>query len=107
MSNEPSIRVLELRQAGPVLVCRKCLKRIANGGKLRKRLRIGLKQHGAGRKKHRARLVLTNCFGICPKGAVVAASPSTLARHEFLLIRDGSEQAMEQATIALLGDRMA
>ena len=107
MSNKPSLRALELQRPGPVLVCRKCLKRMPDGGKLRRRLKASLKQRSAGQKKGRARLVLTNCFGICPKGAVVAASPSTLARHEFLLIRDGSEQAMEQATIALLGDRMA
>jgi hypothetical protein len=96
MSNKPSLRALKLRQPGPVLVCRKCLKRMAGGGKLRKRLKASLKQRSA------ARLVLTNCFGICPKGAVVAASPATFARDEILLIRDCSEDATAQASEALV-----
>ena len=102
MSNKPSLRALKLRQPGPVLVCRKCLKRMAGGGKLRRRLKASLKQRSAGRKKERARLVLTNCFGICPKGAVVAGSPATFARDEILLIRDCSEDAIALASEALV-----
>ncbi len=102
MSNKPSLRVLGVRQAGPVLACRKCLKRMADGGKVRKRLKAGLKRRSADQKKRRARLVLTHCFGICPKGAVVTGSPATLARGEFLLIQDSSRDAIDQATAALL-----
>jgi hypothetical protein len=102
MSNKPSLRALELQRPGPVLVCRKCLKRVSNGGKLRRRLKASLKHHSAGQKKRRARLVLTNCFGICPKDAVVAASVATFARGEILLIQDWSDEAIEQATAALL-----
>jgi hypothetical protein len=102
MSNKPSLRVLDLQRPGPVLVCRKCLKRMAGGGKFRKGLKASLKHRSAREKKRRTRLVLTNCFGICPKGAVVTASAATLARGEFLLIRDWSEQSIEQATAALL-----
>jgi hypothetical protein len=101
MSNKPSLRTLELQRPGPVLVCRKCLKRMPDGGKLRRRLKVSLKHHGAGQKKGRARLVLTNCFGICPKHAVVTASAATLARREFLLIRDCSEESIERATAIL------
>jgi hypothetical protein len=101
MSNKPPLRALKLRQPGPVLVCRKCLKRMDDGGKLRKRLKAGLKQRSAGEKKKRARLVLTSCFGICPKGAVVTASAATFAHGEFLLIRDSSEESIEQATAQL------
>jgi NADH:ubiquinone oxidoreductase subunit E len=72
---------------------------MANGGKLRRRLKASLKQRS--QKKGRARLVLTNCFGICPKGAVVTASAATFARGEFLLIRDCSEESIERATTAL------
>ena len=92
MSNEPSIRVLELRQAGPVLVCRKCLKRMVNGGKLRKRLRIGLKQHGAGRKKHRARLGLAaiDVTRPLPFTALPRPALADLAR-DLLRKRDGDE----------------
>ena len=101
MSKNPPLRALELQRAGPVLVCRKCLKRMTNGGKLRRRLKASLKLHSAGQKKGRARIVLTNCFGICPKDAVVTASAVTFARGEFLLIRDCSEEAIEQATSML------
>jgi hypothetical protein len=101
MSNKPSLRTLELQRPGPVLVCRKCLKRMPDGGKLRRRLKGSLKHHGVGQKKGRARLVLTNCFGICPKHAVVTASTATLARREFLLIRDCSEESIERATAIL------
>ena len=101
MSKKPSLRVLELRRPGPVLVCRKCLGRMEDGGKLKRRLKAGLKQRGAGEKKKRARLVLTNCFGICPKNAVVTGSAATFARGQFILIRDRSEEAIEQATSML------
>lgn len=101
MSKKPSLRALELQRPGPVLVCRKCLKRMTDGGKLRRRLKAGLKQRNAGQKKGRARLVLTNCFGICPKDAAVTASAATFARGEFLLIRDCSEESIEQATAML------
>jgi hypothetical protein len=72
-----------------------------DGGKLKRRLKAGLKQRGAGEKKKRARLVLTNCFGICPKNAVVTGSAATFARGQFILIRDCSEEAIEQATSML------
>ena len=74
---------------------------MADGGKLRRRLKASLKQRSAGQKKGGARLVLTNCFGICPKDAAVIASAATFARGEFLLIRDCSEESIEQATAML------
>jgi NADH:ubiquinone oxidoreductase subunit E len=101
MSSKLSLHALELKRSGPVLVCRKCMKRMAGGGKLRRRLKASLKHHGACQKKGRARLVLTNCFGICPKDAVVTASAVTLARGELLLIRDCSEETIERATSIL------
>jgi len=101
MSKKPLLCALELRRPGPVLVCRKCLKRMANGGKLRRRLKASLKQRSAGQEKRRARLVFTNCFGICPKDAVVTASAATFARSELLLIRDCSEESIEKVTAAL------
>jgi hypothetical protein len=102
MSDKPPLRALELRRPGPVLVCRKCLKRMPDGGKLRRRLKTSLKQRSAGQKKGRARLVLTSCFGICPKNAVVTASAATFARGEFLLIRDAGEETIEQAATSLV-----
>jgi hypothetical protein len=75
---------------------------MAGGGKVRRRLKASLNERSGGHQKKRARLVLTNCFGICPKGAVVTASAATLARGEFLLIGDSSEKSIEQASIALV-----
>jgi hypothetical protein len=72
-----------------------------DGGKLKRRLKAGLKQQGAGEKKKRARLVLTKCFGVCPKNAVVTGSAATFARGEFILIPDCSEESIEQATSML------
>jgi hypothetical protein len=74
---------------------------MANGGKLRRRLKAALKQRSGGQKKKRARLVLTNCFGICPKDAVVTGSAATFARGEFILIRNCSGESIEQAVEAL------
>ena len=79
---------------------------MASGGKLRRRLKASLKQRNAALRKGRARLVLTNCFGICPKDAIVTASAATFARGEFLLIRDCLEKSIEQATAALLEPRV-
>ena len=101
MSKIPSLRALELRRPGPVLICRKCLRRMLDGGKLRRRLKASLKERSDGQKKKRARLVLTNCFGICPKDAVVSGSPVTFARGEFILIQDCSGEAIEKAAEAL------
>lgn len=101
MSKKPSLRALELRRPGPVLVCRKCLGRMADGGKLRRRLKASLKERSGGQKKKRARLILTNCFGICPKDAVVTASPATFARGELILVQDSSGEAIEKAAEAL------
>lgn len=74
---------------------------MADGGKLRRRLKASLKERGGGQKKKRAKLILTNCFGICPKDAVVTASAATFARGELILIQDCSGEAIEQATEAL------
>jgi hypothetical protein len=106
MSKKPSLRALELQRPGPVLMCRKCLKRMADGGKLKRRLKAGIKQRNGGQRKGRARLVLTNCFGICPKDAAVTASAATFARGEVLLIRDCSEKSIKQATAALIESRV-
>jgi hypothetical protein len=74
---------------------------MADGGKLRRHLKASLKERSGGQKKKRSRLILTNCFGICPKDAVVTASPATFARGELILIQDCSGESIEKATEAL------
>jgi hypothetical protein len=73
------------RRASPVLVCRKCLKRCANGARIRRELKRELKLRSAV-KKRAPRLISTACFGLCPKRAVVLASARTLQRDEYLLV---------------------
>jgi hypothetical protein len=101
MSKKPSLRALALQRPGPVLICRKCLKRMVDGGKLRRRLKASLEEQSGGQKKMRSRLILTNCFGICPRYAVVTASSATFARGELILIQDCSGESIEKATEAL------
>jgi predicted metal-binding protein len=90
---------LRLRRAEPILVCKKCLKRIDGGSKLKRALKSEVKRRGTGPAKRRSRIVMTSCFGICPKRAVVVASGSTLKRGEYLLLPDVDSGA---AAVALL-----
>ena len=77
--------VARSRRAGPVLVCKKCLKRCSSGARIRRELKRELKRRTPAAKKA-PRLVSTTCFGICPKRAVVLASARTLQRNEYMLV---------------------
>jgi predicted metal-binding protein len=101
MAKSPLVTI-KSRRRGPVLVCKKCLKRVEGGDKLRRRLKSELKRNGAAQKNRRPRLVLTSCFGICPKRAVVMASANTLRRGEFILLSDA--ESVEDAAAVLLAD---
>jgi hypothetical protein len=90
------------RRSLPVLLCKKCLKRAANGGAIKRALKSVLKETSRGRGEKRARLVMAGCFGLCPKRAVTAASGTTLARGEYLLLTD-EDQAAE--AVSRLTDR--
>ncbi len=76
--------VARTRRPGPVLICKKCLKRCPGGDKIRGRLKHKLRARRAGQKT--SRLVSVNCFGICPKRAVVLASGRSLDRDEYVLV---------------------
>jgi hypothetical protein len=102
MENKSSIVHLKLRRAGPVLVCKKCLRRVDDGGKLKRRLKSELKQRSAVQRTKRPRLVLANCFGICPRRAVVMASPHTFRRGEFVLLSDSTSGSIGNAAAALM-----
>jgi predicted metal-binding protein len=88
MTKTAPLITLRPRRAGPILVCKKCLKRIDGGSKLKRALKTEIKRRGPGQAKRRSRIVLTSCFGICPKRAVVVASGSSLQRGEYLLLPD-------------------
>src|SRR4051794_4040450 len=72
------------RRPSPVLICKKCLRRCPGGDKIRGRLKHQLKARRTGKKP--SRLVSVNCFGICPKRAVVLASGRSLEKDEYLLV---------------------
>ena len=90
------------RRAAPVLVCRKCLKRSDEGREVRRALKSGLKAKKRDGTKP-ARLVLTGCFGLCPKKAIVLASGTSLARQEYVLVADGDQ--VPRALALLDGER--
>lgn len=87
-----------LRRRTPILVCRKCLKRAPNGCDLKRALKCALKRSSSDESK--PRMVMTSCFGICPKRAVVVASGATLARGECVLLATATDA--EQAAAMLL-----
>ena len=88
----------------PVLVCKKCLKRVPNGHKIKRALKAAVKQQSAAQPKRRPRVVLTGCFDICPRDAVVVASGATLQRGEYVLLADAG-QAEDVAALLMPADR--
>jgi len=85
-------RIVRARRAPPILVCRKCLKRSDEGRDIKRALKSGLKARQRDGIKP-AKLVMTGCFGLCPKQAVVVASGASLARQDYVLVEQGAEVA--------------
>lgn len=79
------------RRPAPVLVCRKCLKRADAGREIKRALKSELKHRAKANGETRAKVVLTSCFGLCPKRAVVMTGGAPLARGEFVLVKEGDE----------------
>lgn len=88
MQNMKPPVIARSRRGSPILICKKCLKRCGRGGdKIRGRLKGELRRRGEGDASGKpARLVAVNCFGICPKRAVVLASGHSLQRNEYVLV---------------------
>ncbi|MBB5047060.1 putative metal-binding protein [Rhodopseudomonas rhenobacensis] len=98
----PSPIVARPRGTPPVLICRKCLSRVDDGKALKQALKSELKQRSQSRGVKRPRVVMTGCFGICPKRAVVTASAATLGRGEYVLVKDAGQA--EEAAGVLMGE---
>lgn len=96
-----SLATIRPRRSPPIFICKKCLGRIEDGKKLRKALKSETQHRSAARNVKPPRVVLTSCFGICPKRAVVIASAETLARGKYLLLSDSD--AAEKAAAILMG----
>jgi predicted metal-binding protein len=104
MVKDSSLVTLRPRRPEPILICRKCLKRAADGKQIRRALKSEVKRRSAAQAAKRPRIVLTDCFGICPKRAVVLASGATLHRGEYLLL-GGRGEIDEAAAILMQSDK--
>ncbi len=93
MVKNASIATIRPRRPKPILICKKCLKRVSNGSMLKRALKSEVKRRADERTGKRPRIVATGCFGICPKRAVVLASAATLNRGEYLLLADADLSA--------------
>lgn len=67
-----------------VLVCGTCARRAGRKG-LRSDLKSGLKTASDHR---RVKVAETGCLGLCPKRAIVVATPADLARGAAFVLRD-------------------
>lgn len=97
-------RVVRPRRSAPVLVCRKCLARSDQGRDVRRALKSELKASRPEGTKP-AKLVMTGCFGLCPKKKVVVASGASLTRREYVLVADRDQ--VPRALALLNGERDA
>ncbi|WP_315812355.1 hypothetical protein [Bradyrhizobium sp. SZCCHNR2028] len=95
-------------RAAPVLVCRKCLKRSddpkATKTAIKKAIKHALtseRERGSGAREKPARVVMTSCFGLCPKRAVVVTGGVRAARGEYVLVSAADDAA---GALALLRD---
>ena len=104
MAKNASIATVRPRRPGPVLICRKCLKRAGEGARLKRALKSELKRRAAVAGDRKPRVIAVGCFGICPKQAVVVASAATLTRGDYLLLADVDASA-EAAAMLLPPDR--
>lgn len=94
--------IVRSRRAAPVLVCRKCLKRSDDGAAVRRALKSELKARKQGGSKV-PKLIVTGCFGLCPKKAIAVASGASLARQEYVLVEDRDQ--VPRALALLNGER--
>ena len=99
MTKNASIATVRPRRPGPILICRKCLKRASNGSKLKRALKSELKRRSATGAERKPLVVANGCFGICPKRAVVLASAATLNRGDYLLLADADRSAEAVAVL--------
>ncbi len=99
MAKNASIVAVRPRRPGPILICRKCLKRAPHGSGLKRALKSEIKRRSVAKAERKPRVVATGCFGICPKHAVVLASAATLRRGDYLLLADADGSAEAAAIL--------
>ncbi|MGJ4998367.1 hypothetical protein ACQR0Z_28345 [Bradyrhizobium sp. HKCCYLS3077] len=73
------------RRPAPVFVCRKCLKRSDDAKGIKKAIKRETRLAApSGRKP--PRVVMTSCFGLCPKRSVVVTGGVCAARGDYVLV---------------------
>jgi hypothetical protein len=93
MVKTSSVVTVRPRRASPLLICKKCLRRVDFGKKIKRSLKWAVKRQSRGHSLRPARVVMTSCFGICPKHGVVLTNGSKLRRGEYLLVSDSNSVA--------------
>lgn len=100
MAKISPVVTIRSRRPKPILVCKKCLKRFDGGRQLKRDLRAELKRRSIEGDVKRPKLVQTDCFGICPKRAVVLANGRMLDQGEYLLLADS--RGVDEAAAILM-----
>ncbi|NPU13844.1 hypothetical protein HL667_08860 [Bradyrhizobium sp. 83012] len=95
-----SSRIVRPPRPAPVFVCRKCLKRSDDAKDIGKEIKRAMKRAAPARGKP-ARTIMTSCFGLCPKRAVVITAGVRAARGEYVLVSRAGEVA---GALSLLHD---
>ena len=92
--------IVRPRRPAPVFVCRKCLKRCDEAKAIKAAIKREAKRMGdAGAKP--ARVIMTSCFGLCPKRAVAVTGGHGAARGHYVLVSAAEDVA---GSLALLRD---
>jgi predicted metal-binding protein len=106
MVKNSSVLTVRPRRAQPVvLICKKCLKRSADGREMKRALKSEVKRRSIAQGTKRPRIVQTGCLGICPKRAVALATGATLDRGEYLLLAD-IDSIADAATLLMSAERI-
>ncbi|MGY3449890.1 hypothetical protein [Bradyrhizobium sp. USDA 4353] len=84
--------IIHPRRPAPVFVCRKCLKRSNDA----KGIKTAIKRESrlaAPSSRKPPRVIMTSCFGLCPKRAVVVTGGVRAARGDFVLVATAEDVA--------------
>lgn len=86
----PPPALVKPRRPAPVFVCRKCLKRSDDAREIKTAIKHATKRALRPGDKP-SRVVMTACFGLCPKRAVVVTGGTGAARGEYCLVSSADE----------------
>jgi len=92
--------IVRPRRPAPVFVCRKCLNRCGEAKAIKTAIKRETKRTVHARGKP-ARVIMTSCFGLCPKRAVAVTGGHGAGRGEYVLVSAAEDVA---GALALLRD---